>query len=67
MPSERPFELRGLSAPEELSSPLSMGRDLRDTESSELPQAPMGGICVVNHSPIKKGQFRIVKNLNHPD
>ncbi|RCK66388.1 hypothetical protein Cantr_02177 [Candida viswanathii] len=39
MPSERPFDRPGLSAPEELSLPLSKDRDLRDTASSELPRA----------------------------
>ncbi|RCK56015.1 hypothetical protein Cantr_05820 [Candida viswanathii] len=41
MPSERPVDRRGLSAPEELSLPLAKDRDLRDTVSSELPRAPV--------------------------
>ncbi|RCK65003.1 hypothetical protein Cantr_00682 [Candida viswanathii] len=67
MPSERPFDVPGLSAPEELSLPLSMDRDLRDTESSELPQAPVRAPCVVNCSQIKKSQFRNFQNLSHID
>ncbi|RCK65358.1 hypothetical protein Cantr_01244 [Candida viswanathii] len=39
MPSERPVDLRGLSAPEELSLPLAKDRNARDTASSELPRA----------------------------
>ncbi|RCK65361.1 hypothetical protein Cantr_01243 [Candida viswanathii] len=39
MPSERPVDLRGLSAPEELSLPLAKDHNLRDTASSELPRA----------------------------
>ncbi|RCK67556.1 hypothetical protein Cantr_02366 [Candida viswanathii] len=39
MPSERPFDRPGLSAPEELSLPLSKDRDLRDPVFSELPRA----------------------------
>ncbi|RCK66390.1 hypothetical protein Cantr_02171 [Candida viswanathii] len=39
MPSERPVDRPGLSAPEELSLPLSKDRDLRDPVFSELPRA----------------------------
>ncbi|RCK62966.1 hypothetical protein Cantr_09359 [Candida viswanathii] len=46
MPSEQPLDLRGLSAPEELTLPLESHRDLRVTAFSELPQARVGGICV---------------------
>ncbi|RCK66336.1 hypothetical protein Cantr_02068 [Candida viswanathii] len=57
MPSERPLDVPGLSAPEELSLPLAKDRDLRETGFSELPQTWVGGICVpappfrVHHDP----------------
>ncbi|RCK65869.1 hypothetical protein Cantr_01573 [Candida viswanathii] len=38
-----------LSAPEELTSPLLMDYDLSDAGSSELPQFPVWGHCVVNY------------------
>ncbi|RCK66341.1 hypothetical protein Cantr_02061 [Candida viswanathii] len=41
MPSERPLDVPGLSAPEELSLPLESHRDLCDTAFSELPRAPV--------------------------
>ncbi|RCK66337.1 hypothetical protein Cantr_02066 [Candida viswanathii] len=42
MPSERPLDVPGLSAPEELSLPLAKDRDLRETGFSELPRATVG-------------------------
>ncbi|RCK66963.1 hypothetical protein Cantr_02369 [Candida viswanathii] len=44
MPSERPFDRPGLSAPEELSLPLSKDRDLRDPVFSELPRATVDDV-----------------------
>ncbi|RCK62904.1 hypothetical protein Cantr_09519 [Candida viswanathii] len=51
MPSERPLDLRGLSAPEELSLPLAKDHNLRDTVSSELPRATLAPPFRVHHDP----------------
>ncbi|RCK66339.1 hypothetical protein Cantr_02064 [Candida viswanathii] len=64
MPSERPLDVPGLSAPEELSLPLAKDRDLRETGFSELPRATVGGICVGIYSQFTKRQFSDVDDVD---
>ncbi|RCK62965.1 hypothetical protein Cantr_09358 [Candida viswanathii] len=60
MPSERPFDLRGLSAPEELTLPLESHRDLRVTAFSELPQAPVSTIRMPSIKRPRRANFTAV-------
>ncbi|RCK65156.1 hypothetical protein Cantr_00795 [Candida viswanathii] len=47
-----------LSAPEELTSPLLMDSHLCDAASSELPQFPVWGHCVVDYNQVTNRRCR---------